>query len=464
MVEETGKQSISVDVASLSWSETTKAAELDNNDLFPIRYYLFNSSKKCVAIDSVMTATQSTAVTFEGLNAGTYTVYAVCRYPNVLTKVGNTITTTSLLIGGSAVGDVCMGSKSIAVNESVDTTTIISASHVYSSLSLTLTGVSTNVASISALVTPVYEGIAWNGKGANATKGIFTTRTVALQKSTSDAATWECVGELLPPSSGNVSLTIAMTHSNGVVDTLKSSTSGISLKAGVALHLTADYQEVGSANVSNVTVPNWESETLQIAFSKNETTGSGNTSVSGNTAGSGNTSGSIDSSDSTGEANQETSSSGNDSNTDSSVDGTYKLGDVYKDSKAIIVSVDDDSLLLLGAFKETSEDDDETVSDTYGSYVSLKSAKWRFPTVTEWKRVVSVLGDSREAFNKNITAVISYASLFSSEYVKLDAGNDDYAYYHFKTSATENDTFESCLSYSSKNKEVVYFPVATVKK
>lgn len=274
-VSATGR--ISVDVRNSSWADGTTRAAVDST-LFPLRYYLFNASKKCLAIQAITDATAATGVTFENLAAGKYSVYVVCGCDRELTAVGKTVTVTTPLLDATSSCDVCLGNRSFTLTDAdaaaedsltraseSDTVALITTAHVYAQMQMRLSAVPSDVKAITATLEPIYQSISWNGKGTNASNTTSVARSFALTPDAEGCWSTECV--YLPPSAGNVTVTLQLTDRQDSVTT-RTSTAGSALKSGVQLSLTSTYDQMMGATVGfGLIIPEWSYATEELEFS-----------------------------------------------------------------------------------------------------------------------------------------------------------------------------------------------------
>ena len=325
----------------------------------PIMYYIFDSYGVCKDAKLVESATAKAEFSVE---RGTYKVYALCG--TLSTRPDKSSATQTSAISLPTSSDLCLGCDEIEIKDyggSKETT--IGVSHLYSSISLSITDVPTSVTAIKATFGGLYKSVSLN-KQFSGTQDVV----VDLAKSSEVTTTWFFSDKLMYPcSQETMPISIEVTSSDGTKQTI-STTTEYALASGKKFALTSSFRTLNKVT-AGVTIANgWTTVSGEIDFWN----GSGGTQENNESS---------QQSSSEQEQNPEQPNS-------SSSSSTYTEGARFGETEAFILKVNNDqngnaeSLLLfspriiLGTVKN---DFTYGFADAYPN----SAIEWRVPTLDE---------------------------------------------------------------------------------
>jgi hypothetical protein len=443
---------LSVDViASDLWqvgttraTATTRATNT-NAVIYPIHYFVFDTSNSLVASEEVESASSSSTVKFT-LSKGKYNVYALCGVTDTELPTLTTLTPTTQLSIVSGGRDISLGSQEVTVGSVAQDAVTIEAAHAFTQLDLTLKNVPSDVASISATLSPLYDSFTLGGKYyASATD--LTAASSFTQSE--NAGEWLLSsGYIYPTTSSSLSISLTATYSNGSTQTFLS-TASQSLAQGQILNLSAPFPSnlsSGSITVTEWSVVNGGSIEFTPVVASGSTTPSTDQSSTNNT---GTTPPAESGTDVTSWVNSLT------------LYGQYTDANGVSYHAMVISKTASEIVLMGGTAQKYSASHDlssyEIVST--GTEATKLNVVWTYPTQTQWETVTShyssltAFKDAINDLNGNTSSFPTYESVSKIRFAYLESENT------YKC-VTFNGDSDAASTPSTSNTYV--FPVATI--
>ena len=262
----------------------TRSGDNDAELSYPINLYVFNSSSECIAVQTLSTSDET--ISFQGLLAGTYSVYAIggAEDTRYTLPSQSEATTTSLisLQEGKTHEDLMAGHNTVVIGHDETNQLTLSLSRMVSMLkTIEVKMIPDDVSAVSISITPLREAIQLNGEGSGET-GVFTLDLTEQ----SDGRTWKNTqSEYMLPSVGNATITIKMTREDGVRS--YSYTCAEPLLANYKINIDATYTGSTFNMTGTLTGATWAGERT-ITFEFDEENVSGSEDNNGNNNGNGN--------------------------------------------------------------------------------------------------------------------------------------------------------------------------------
>ena len=250
----------------------TRSGDSDAQLSYPINLYVFNSSSECIAIQTLSSSDET--ISFQGLSAGTYSVYAIggaedTRY-TLPSQSEATPTSLISLQEGKTHEDLMAGHNTVVIGHDETNQLTLSLSRMVSMLkTIEVKMIPDDVSAVSISITPLREAIQLNGEGSGET-GVFTLDLTEQ----SDGRTWKNTqSEYMLPSVGNATITIKMTREDGVRS--YSYTCAEPLLANYKINIDATYTGSTFNMTGTMTGATWAGERT-ITFEFDEENVSGN--------------------------------------------------------------------------------------------------------------------------------------------------------------------------------------------
>ena len=250
----------------------TRSGDNDAELSYPINLYVFNSSSECIAVQTLSTSEED--LSFQGLPAGTYSVYAIggaddTRY-TLPSQSEATPTSLISLQEGKTHEDLMAGHNTVVIGHDETNQLTLSLSRMVSMLkTIEVKMIPDDVSAVSISITPLREAVQLNGEAYGET-GVFT---LSLTEQ-SDGHTWKnTLSEYILPSVGNATITIKMTRNDGIRS--YSYTCAEPLLANYKINIDATYTGSTFNMTGTMTGATWAGERT-ITFEFDEENVSGN--------------------------------------------------------------------------------------------------------------------------------------------------------------------------------------------
>jgi len=330
----------------------------------PIMYYIFDSYGVCKDAKLVESASSKAEFSME---RGNYKVFALCGA--LATRPDKSSATQTSAITLPTSSDLCLGCDEIEITDyGQSTETTIGVSHLYSSISLSITDVPSSVTAIKATFGGLYKSVSLD-KQFSGTQDVV----VDLAKSSEVTTTWYFSDKLMYPcSQETMSISIEVTSSDGTKQTISTTTEYV-LASGKKFALTSTFRTLSTIQAGVTLTNGWTTVSGEIDFWN----GTGETGGPG-------------------EPNEPSSNPSEDPEQpdSSSSSTTYTEGERFGETDAFILKVNKDqngkaeSLLLFGLqimLGSTKYQIQTSISNAY----SESSIAWRVPTIEELSLMMS---------------------------------------------------------------------------
>lgn len=250
----------------------TRSGDSDAQLSYPINLYVFNSSSECIAVQTLSSSDET--ISFQGLSAGTYSVYAIggaedTRYTLPSQSEATPTSLISLQVGKTHE-DLMAGHNTVVIGHDETNQLTLSLSRMVSMLkTIEVKMIPDDVSAVSISITPLREAIQLNGEG-NGETGVFTLDLTEQ----SDGRTWKNTqSEYMLPSVGNATITIKMTREDGVRS--YSYTCAEPLLANYKINIDATYTGSTFNMTGTLTGATWAGErTITFEFDEENVSGS----------------------------------------------------------------------------------------------------------------------------------------------------------------------------------------------
>lgn len=249
----------------------TRSGDSDAQLSYPINLYVFNSSSECIAVQTLSSSDET--ISFQGLSAGTYSVYAIggaedTRYTLPSQSEATPTSLISLQVGKTHE-DLMAGHNTVVIGHDETNQLTLSLSRMVSMLkTIEVKMIPDDVSAVSISITPLREAIQLNGEGSGET-GVFTLDLTEQ----SDGRTWKNTqSEYMLPSVGNATITIKMTREDGVRS--YSYTCAEPLLANYKINIDATYTGSTFNMTGTLTGATWAGErTITFQFDEENVSG-----------------------------------------------------------------------------------------------------------------------------------------------------------------------------------------------
>lgn len=363
--------SVSTSVSS-PWSLTRASEE---SVPLPIRYYLFDSKGTCL---DLKTAAQNDASVVFQVEREEYTIYALCGEMTDAPTVETAKQSEFLNFIPNA--DVCLGSSTVSVSDYGMTNNVqIKVNHIFSLVSLSITGVPESVIGISATFNDLYEAISLDGVydgTENAMK--------PLEMSSEDPSLWILSDTYLYPSSTpQMPVTLKISSEDGSTQVIQTSTEYI-LKSGVKNNLCAQFQALSNVSAGVIVENSWQTITENIDFwgdDNNETGANQEADSEINIEDNSN----VDSGQNSDPTQQEPDTTPE--NNDQTI-LTYRVGEQFGNTKTFVLAeteVDGKNALLLCGLVIKSLTSESMVRSRLSNYNETVNTDGSLPTDLSWR-------------------------------------------------------------------------------
>jgi hypothetical protein len=412
---------ISVDVTQDDWTTVLpvrsggepSAADEDEEQTvaYPINYFLFKSDGTFVEKQVVKENESNDTKASFSVRVGDYKVYALCGSDLDAYNDITPSTALSIMPGES----VALGSGEFTVS-SYSTTEewTITASHVFSIINLSVSDVPSDVNSMTATISPLYNAVALNGSYSTIDGGV-TSQSMSLSNN-GNANTWSSVDVCIykpNDTKATILLNVSYKGSDTNNETLKT-TLNQTLDAGTRLNVSANFRKLSTS--TDITVSGWTSVEDNVSFETEPNSGKGENEIG-----------------------------------EGSTLSTYSFGDkysyTYKDETYDVMVISQTGNSLLVAYPDIISYSSNKSKQFNGCYPNVT---WDYPTESQWSTIINSCTDKQTTLEA-VLASIKTSSLKVKNYNTLVF----YVYEdHWYTNYNETN--------GSSESEAYILPVATI--
>ncbi len=259
----------------------TRTGENDEVVSYPVLVYVFNSSDKCINVQTISSASESMSV--NNVKAGTYTVVAIGGADDDVydlpTQDDAAPDDVIVLKENQNYNDLMLARSTVTMAEGeTNKATLTMERKVFMLQGVIIRQVPESVKGVSVTVSPLRENVSMSGEYS----GNEGSYTVTLTKQ-SDNTTWKNTATLyLLPSVGNVSIKVSMTRSDDSVTSF-TYTANEAMTVNYKMSIDGTYAGDDFVMQGVLTGASWAGErTITFNFDSNGSSGSGGDSGGGN--------------------------------------------------------------------------------------------------------------------------------------------------------------------------------------